>query len=169
MNYPWEGQRHKIQSFRQEVLEGKTEVASELERLITLRTIDEMWSDYLARLAEFKQGLPWLNLGQSGLPRYLSLDHKDAQYVFAKNIHTWFTELESSLPVEIERRVKEALETWEIPTSAALSGLTSLPINPSAPGSSESPAGFRFCGSKTDRQNSNRSVRANSRSGDCGS
>src|SRR5437016_1478270 len=36
---PVEGQRHKIQSHRQEVLEGRLRCDSELERLITLRTI----------------------------------------------------------------------------------------------------------------------------------
>jgi preprotein translocase subunit SecA len=112
---PVEGQRHKLQTFRQDVLEGKVEVASELERIITLRTIDDMWSDYLARLAEYKQGLPWLNWAQPALPRYLILDHRDAQYSYAQTIHTWFTELEQTLADEIARRVEEAEETGADP------------------------------------------------------
>jgi preprotein translocase subunit SecA len=108
---PVEGQRHKLQSYRQDVLEGRVEVASELERLVTLRTIDDMWSDYLANLAEYKQGLPWLNWAQPAMPRYLVLDHRDAQYEYAKRIHAWFTELERALPEEIARRVEEAEET----------------------------------------------------------
>jgi len=107
---PVEGQRHRIHTFRQEVLEGKTAYASDLEKLVALRTIDELWSDYLARLAEFRSGLPWLDWGLTGLPM-LSLDRRNSQYEYAQNIHRWFTKLEAALPVEIARRVSEAQET----------------------------------------------------------
>ena len=91
---------------RQEVLEGKT-CSSELERLVTLRTIDTLWSDYLARLAEFRSGLPWLDWGLSGVPM-LALDRRDPHYEYAQKIHQWFSELETELPVEIAARVAEA-------------------------------------------------------------
>jgi len=41
---PIEGQRHRIQTYRQNVLDGETPCASDLERLITLRTIGDLWS-----------------------------------------------------------------------------------------------------------------------------
>ena len=104
---PVEGQRHRIHTYRQEVLEGKTACATELERSVTLRTIDAMWSDYLERLAELRSGLPWLSWGLAG-PPMLSLDRRDAQYEYARKIHQWFSELEAELPVEIARSVAEA-------------------------------------------------------------
>jgi len=104
---PIEGQRHRIHSRRQEVLEGKTVCGSELERLVTLRTIDDVWSDYLARIAELRSGLPWLSWGHTGLPG-LTLDRRDAQYEYAQKIHEWFSELEATLPGEIAKRVAEA-------------------------------------------------------------
>ncbi len=104
---PIEGQRHRIHTRRQEILEGKTSFGSELERLVTLRTIDDMWADYLARVAELRSGLPWLNWGLAGLP-WLTLDRRDAQYEYAQKIHEWFSELEAEMPVEIARRVAEA-------------------------------------------------------------
>jgi len=102
---PVEGQRNKIHTFRQEVLEGRT---PDREKLVTLRTIDELWSDYLARLAEFRSGLPWLSWGLAGMPM---LSGRDAQYEYAQKIHQWFSELEAELPVEIERRLAEAPST----------------------------------------------------------
>ena len=107
---PVEGQRHRIHTFRQQVLEGTTGCASELERRVTLRAIDALWADYLARLAEFRSGLPWLNWGLAGLPM-LTLDRRDALYEYAQQIHEWFTGLEAELPVEIARRVAEAEES----------------------------------------------------------
>jgi preprotein translocase subunit SecA len=104
---PVEGQRHRIHTFRQAILEGKSACSSDLERLVTLRTIDALWSDYLARLAEFRSGLPWLSWGLAGVP-WLSLDHRDAQYEYAQRIHQWFSEMEAELPAEIERRLAEA-------------------------------------------------------------
>ena len=104
---PIEGQRHRIQQRRQEILEGKTPCDSELERVITLRTIDDQWADYLARIAELRSGLPWLSWGLVGVPG-LSLDRRDAQYEYAQKIHEWFLELEASLPSEIACRIAAA-------------------------------------------------------------
>jgi len=56
---PVEGQRNKINSYRQKVLDGEIPCESELERLITLRTIDDLWADYLARLEDFRAGIPF--------------------------------------------------------------------------------------------------------------
>jgi len=104
---PIEGQRNRIHSRRQKILDGTSPCASELECLVTLRTIDDFWSDYLARVAEFRTGLPWLEWGTGGTP-FLTLDRRGAHYEYAQKIHEWFTELEASLPDEIARRVAEA-------------------------------------------------------------
>ena len=103
---PIEGQRHHIHSRRQQILDGTEPSASELERLVSLRAIDDLWSDYLARVAEFRDGLPWLDLGLGGAP-FLSLDRRDAHYEYARKIHQWFSELEAEIPLEIARRVAE--------------------------------------------------------------
>jgi preprotein translocase subunit SecA len=111
---PVEGQRHRIHAFRQEVLEGKAVGASDLERLVALRTIDSLWSDYLARLAEFRSGLPWLSWGLAGLP-WLSLDRRDPQYEYAQKIHQEFQALETDLSAQIALRLAEARATGADP------------------------------------------------------
>jgi preprotein translocase subunit SecA len=55
---PVEGQRNRIHSHRQAVLDGTAPCRSELERQITLRVIDDLWADYLARLEDFRAGIP---------------------------------------------------------------------------------------------------------------
>jgi preprotein translocase subunit SecA len=107
---PVEGQRHKIHSYRQQVLEGKTDCASEQERLITLRTIDRLWADYLAELAGFRSSLPWIDWASPRTP-YVALGRRDAFQEFAHKIHAGFTELEASLPQAIERAIAEAAES----------------------------------------------------------
>jgi preprotein translocase subunit SecA len=101
---PIEGQRHKIHTYRQEILDGRAPYAPGVERVIALRTIDDLWSEYLARVAEFRSGLPWLDWGLTGIFG-LSLGRRDAQYEFAQQIHRWFSELEATLPDEITERV----------------------------------------------------------------
>jgi len=104
---PVEGQRHRIHTYRQSVLEGKTGCESDLERLVTLRTIDDLWADYLARIAEFRSSIPWLDFALGGVP-YLTLDRRDPFYEYAQRIHQWFSEMEAALPAEIARRLAEA-------------------------------------------------------------
>ncbi len=94
---PIEGQRYRLQTYRQRVLEGTIPCASELERLITLRTIDDLWADYLARVADFRSGVHWLSWGR-----------RDPHYEYLKQVHRWFPELEAAIPQEIERRLAEA-------------------------------------------------------------
>jgi preprotein translocase subunit SecA len=103
---PVEGQRHRVHTRRQEMLEGKIAFSSELERLIALRTIDDLWSGYLARLAEFRAGLPWLSWGLAAA-RYLALDRRDARYEYAQKIHQWFAELEAAILTETARRMQQ--------------------------------------------------------------
>jgi preprotein translocase subunit SecA len=104
---PIEGQRYRIHSFRQSVLAGETRCESDVERQVTLRAIDDLWADYLARVAEFRSGLPWLDFALSGIP-WLTLDHRDPLYEYAQRIHQWFPEMEAALPAEIVRRLAES-------------------------------------------------------------
>jgi len=104
---PIEGQRHRIHTYRQSVLAGETPCRSKLERVVTLRAIDDLWADYLARVAEFRSGIPWLDWGLAGLPG-LTVDRRDALYEYAKKIHQWFPEMEAALPGEIALRLAAA-------------------------------------------------------------
>jgi len=93
---PLEGQRHRIHTYRQSVLEGEIPCASDLERLITLRTIDDSWSNYLARVTEFRSGVHWLSWGG-----------RDPHLEYVRKLHEWFPELEAALPDEISKRLAE--------------------------------------------------------------
>jgi preprotein translocase subunit SecA len=94
---PIEEQRHRIQTYRQKVLAGTQPCASALERIITLRTIDELWADYLSRVADFRSGVQWLSLGS-----------RNPHHEYLRQVHQWFPELEAAIPKEIEERLAEA-------------------------------------------------------------
>jgi preprotein translocase subunit SecA len=94
---PIEGQRHRIQTYRQKVLTGTQPCASELERIITLRTLDELWADYLGRVADFGSGVQWLSLGS-----------RNPHHEYLRQVHQWFRELEAAIPREIKERLAEA-------------------------------------------------------------
>ena len=104
---PIEGQRNRVHSYRQEVLDGTAPCGSELERLVTLRTIDDVWADYLGQVTEYRSGVQWHSWAVSP-PLFLSLGRKDPHSDYLRQIHEWFGELEATLPGEIERRVAEA-------------------------------------------------------------
>lgn len=91
---PVEGQRHRLQTERQEILAGSM---PRLERLVTLRAIDDLWADYLARVADFRTGVLWVSWGG-----------KDPHQEYLRQVHQWFEELEERLPGEIEERLKAA-------------------------------------------------------------
>ena len=130
---PIEGQRNRIQTYRQSVLlsqissgcelpsnsrttgavssappEGAKEpsadwrrasapCALELERIATLRAIDDAWSDYLSQVAEYRSGVHWLSWGG-----------RDPHREYMGFIHQAFVELEAHLPAHIEKRVLDA-------------------------------------------------------------
>jgi preprotein translocase subunit SecA len=89
-----EGQRQKLQQHRQSVLTGETPCGSESERLATLRAIDDLWSDHLARVADFRSGVQWISWGG-----------RDPLHAYLQQVHEWFEELEAALPDEIARRL----------------------------------------------------------------
>jgi preprotein translocase subunit SecA len=95
---PIEGQRNKLQELRQEVLESDM---PERERRIRLRAIDDLWADYLARVVDYKSGVPWL-----------SWTGRDPHYAYLCTVHQWFSELEANLEEEIARRMQDPSEGY---------------------------------------------------------
>jgi preprotein translocase subunit SecA len=92
-----EGQRQAIQQRRQAILTGATACASELERLISLTTLDDLWSDHLAAITELREGVQWISWGG-----------RDPLHEYLTTVHTLFEELEAKIDDEISRRVEEA-------------------------------------------------------------
>ena len=90
-----EGQRLALQERRQEVLTGP--VSDESERLVTLTTIDDLWSDYLAAVAELRAGTVWISLG-GGNP----------MGDFLIKLHAMFEELQRTIDEEIAARLSAA-------------------------------------------------------------
>ena len=89
---PFEGQRNKIHACRQEILGSEM---PEREKRITLRTIDDLWADHLARASEYRSGAHWV-----------SWSGRDPHREYLLRIDEWFREMEASLPDEIARRVE---------------------------------------------------------------
>jgi preprotein translocase subunit SecA len=104
---PVEGQRNRIHSYRQAVLEGRVACRSELERQITLRVVDDLWADYLAQLEDFRAGIPWQSF--AGVPGFfVGTDWRDPHFTFLRQIDEWFPKLEAAIPVEVAKRLAEA-------------------------------------------------------------
>ena len=69
----------------------------EREKRITLRTIDDLWADYLARVTEYRSGIQWV-----------SWSGRDPHHEYLRKVDEWFREFEAALPEEIARRVESA-------------------------------------------------------------
>ena len=94
---PMEGQRNRIQDYRQKVLTGEIATGSDLERTVTLRAIDDAWSDHLSAVAEYRSGLLWHSWGG-----------RDPYRGCMTFIHQAFKEMQTRLPGQIEERLAEA-------------------------------------------------------------
>ena len=92
-----EGQRQQVAERRQRVLTGEQASASELERLITLDTIDDIWSDYLAVVSELRASTIWVSLGGGNPFR---------EYLLT--VHAMFRELTRTMDEEIAARLERA-------------------------------------------------------------
>ena len=90
-----EGQRQQIADRRQRVL--TTHSGSELERLVTLDTIDELWSDYLAVVSELRASTIWVSLGGGNPFRE-----------YLRTVHAMFQELTRTIDDEIADRLERA-------------------------------------------------------------
>jgi preprotein translocase subunit SecA len=89
-----EGQRLALQERRQNVLTGVTPSACERERLVSLTTIDDLWADYLAAVAELRAGTVWISLG-GGNP----------MADFLIRLHAMFETLQRAIDEEIALRL----------------------------------------------------------------
>jgi preprotein translocase subunit SecA len=92
-----EGQRLHIQERRQNLLDGTAPCSSELERLVSLTTIDDLWSEYLAMNKEIRESIQWASLGMANpFNEYL------------RQAHASFKELLAVMDPEIEKRLQAA-------------------------------------------------------------
>ena len=92
-----EGQRRKLQDRRQKILAGEEALASDLERLVALTTIDDLWSEYLASVADLKSDIVWT-----------SLSFREPLYEYMKGVDTLYRALEDRLDPEITERLARA-------------------------------------------------------------
>lgn len=127
-----EGQRQIIQKRRQQVLKGERPAKfprenrigleytdepdaenesadvsatpmSELERLVRLTTLDDLWADYLAEVADYRAGIHLVSWSRDPLHEYLI------------NVHQMFTRLEANIEEESARRLAEAQTSGILP------------------------------------------------------
>jgi preprotein translocase subunit SecA len=89
-----EGQRQRIQERRQAILESEQ---PELERLVGLRTIDDLWSVYLETVTELRAGIHWQ--GYTG---------HDPLYAYLTKVDALYRELDESIEGETAIRLEEA-------------------------------------------------------------
>jgi preprotein translocase subunit SecA len=92
-----EGQRRKTQERRQRILTGEESTGSELERVVALTTIDDLWSEYLASVADLKSDIVWT-----------SLSFREPLYEYMKGVDTLFCAMEERLEPEIAERLERA-------------------------------------------------------------
>ncbi len=92
-----EGQRLALQSKRQDILTGATPCSSELERLVRLTTIDDLWSEYLAAIVDLRSGVHWVSWGG-----------RDPLHEYLTTVDGMFVRLEEQIAEESERRLAEA-------------------------------------------------------------
>lgn len=96
-----EGQRQAIQQRRQVILNE----TSGLERQVSLQTIDDLWSDYLADITDMREGVQWISWGG-----------RDPLHEYLTAVDTLFQELEALIDEEIAKRLAEAEEGGQGPT-----------------------------------------------------
>ena len=89
-----EGQRQMMQRRRQEVLTGEL---PEFEKLVTLRAIDDYWSEYLNAVNELRSGVHWA-----------SWTGHDPLFQYLRQVDAMFREMMENLDAEIARRIEEA-------------------------------------------------------------
>jgi preprotein translocase subunit SecA len=94
-----EGQRQKISGQRQDILTGVTPSASELERLVSLATVDDVWSEYLASITDLREGVQWLSYGG-----------RQPLYEYLTAVDSLFQQLEIRIVEEIPKRLADAQE-----------------------------------------------------------
>ncbi len=92
-----EGQRHAIQERREAILMGVASCSSELERLVSLTTIDDLWSEHLAAVGELQEGTQWVSYGG-----------REPLYEYLKMVDRLFENLQARITSEIPKRLADA-------------------------------------------------------------
>jgi preprotein translocase subunit SecA len=103
-----EGQRMAIHMRRQDLLDGTTPCKSELERLASLITIDDMWAEYLSALAEIRSGVHWVSLSggaRDPIQSFFKFGGFDAFREYLRKIHALFKELLVAIDEETPLRL----------------------------------------------------------------
>ena len=99
---PIEGQRQMFQQRRQAVL---TDEGPEFERIVALRTIDDLWSDHLAAVTELRSGVQWVSWGG-----------RDPLFEYLKDVDRLYRDMMESLDDEIGLRIEPARDAGLDPT-----------------------------------------------------
>jgi preprotein translocase subunit SecA len=89
-----EGQRQRIQQRRETFLQCEQ---PKLERLVALRTIDDLWSTYLESVSELRSSIHWH-----------SYTGHDPLYSFLTKVDNLYRELEETIDPAIAERLEEA-------------------------------------------------------------
>jgi len=92
-----EGQRLAIQGRRQEILADSNPSASEIERLLRLTTIDDLWAEYPAAVTELRSGIHWVTWGG-----------RDPLHEYLTAVDQLFQQLEIKIEEETAKRITEA-------------------------------------------------------------
>ena len=92
-----EGQRQAIQCKRQQILTSAVPCSSELERLVRLTTMDDLWADYLAEIMELRAGIHWVTWGD-----------RDPHFEYLNGVHHLFQKLEADIEEETANRLEQA-------------------------------------------------------------
>lgn len=100
-----EGHRLRLQGRRQKILTGEEPCETDFKRLVSLTTIDDLWADHLAQVAELRSGVQWISWGG-----------RDPLYEFLSSVDGLYRDLEEDLDEEIAARVVEAQEKGVDPT-----------------------------------------------------
>jgi preprotein translocase subunit SecA len=95
-----EGQRQAVQERRQAILTGETACASELERLVSLATIDDLWSEHLAGVSGLREATQWT-----------SWANHNPLHEYLKDIDGMFRAMEEAIAEEIPKRLAQAEAT----------------------------------------------------------
>ena len=95
-----EGQRQAVQERRQELLTGAEPCASELERLVSLATIDDLWAEHLAGISGLREATQWT-----------SWANHDPLHEYLKDIDRMFRAMQAAVEEEIPKRLAQAEET----------------------------------------------------------
>jgi preprotein translocase subunit SecA len=98
-----EGQRQAIQRRRQDIVTGATPCATELERLVTLATIDDLWSEYLAAITDMREGVQWLSWGG-----------RDPLHEYLTAVDSMFQQLGTRIDEEIPKRIAGGADPTEL-------------------------------------------------------